>query len=86
MLKKRGPSLYCTVLGPIGVKVLTSFSASSGNDLLASLPFSQTPLANEPNIWGSEFSIIWKAGGLVPLSSFHVENGDSSFPQKSVQS
>lgn len=66
--------------------MLTSFSASSGNDQLAFLPFRQTPLANKSNICGSEFSIVWKAGGFVPLSSFSVENGDSSFPQKSVYS
>jgi len=85
-LKEKGTSLCCTVCGPIGVKVLTSFSASSGNDLWASLPFKQTPLANKYNIWWSKLSVIGKAEGLVPVSFFSVENLDSSFPQKSVQS
>lgn len=86
ILKERGTSLCCTVCGPTGVKMLTSFSASSGNDLMASLPFKQTPLANKYSIWWSNFSIIWEAERLVPVSSFSVENSDSSFPQKSVQS
>lgn len=30
----------------------------------------QTPLANKYNIWRFEYSVIWKAERLVPVSSF----------------
>lgn len=78
ILQEGGVFLCCAVLRPVTVKVLTSFFASFGNDQdyspvgLPSLPRKtrQTPLANKYNIWWSEFSVIWKAEGLVPVSSF----------------
>lgn len=77
---RRGDFPCCAVRGPIVVQVLTSFSASSGNDqelLSCWLHFPsrrsrKTPLANNYNIGQSEFSLNLKAEGLVPVSAFHL--------------
>lgn len=76
--------------------MLTSFSASSGNDqelLFCWPPFPsrektmQTPLANKYNIWQCEYSVIRKAEGWYLYHLLvSVENGNFSFLQRSVQS